>query len=128
VICADCFTHQGKVPAPDCFKTFGLLGADISASTFQTGEPFPVIPHVQSSGSVPSVTASKFSTAANATLATSIIAIDRASVMLWGRRPYGAGAVPSRLQGSSRQIFESFPSMRNLLDKRVLRSALTVTV
>jgi tetratricopeptide (TPR) repeat protein len=50
VICAECFTHQGTVPVPDCFKTFGLLGADMSASTFQTGDPLPVTPHVQSAG------------------------------------------------------------------------------
>ena len=45
---ADCLTHQGNVPLPDCFQTFGLLGADVSASTFHVGEPLPVTAHVQS--------------------------------------------------------------------------------
>jgi hypothetical protein len=75
----DCFTHQGKVPLPDCFKTFGLLGADASASTFQTGEPFPVTPHLQPSGVSPGVAWSKFSDAANAAVAANVTAIDRAN-------------------------------------------------
>src|SRR4029079_4186457 len=78
VICADCFTHHGKVPLPDCFKTFGLLGADASASTFQNGEPVPVTPHIQSAGSVPGATVSNFSSPASAAVDASI-AIDRAS-------------------------------------------------
>src|SRR5262245_53090909 len=78
VICADCSTHHGKVPLPDCFKTFGLLGADASASTFQTGKPLPVTPHVQSAGSVPGATVSNFSSPASAAVDVSI-AIDKAS-------------------------------------------------
>src|SRR4029077_14392037 len=76
---ADCLTHQGEVPLPDCFKTFGLLGADASASTFPIGEPFPVTPHVQPSGISPGFTSSKFSEAASAAVAANVTAIDRAS-------------------------------------------------
>jgi hypothetical protein len=94
------------VPLPDCFKTLGLLGADVSVSTFQTGEPFPVTPQLQSSGRVPGFTASNFSSTAEALVAVSIITIERAS---------------------DENLFR-FPSMRNLLAKRALRRAWTVTV
>src|SRR4029077_10620058 len=76
---ADCLTHHGKVPLPDCFKTFGLLGAEASASTFQIGKPFPVTPHVQPWGISPGFASSKFSEAASAAVATSTAAIDTAS-------------------------------------------------
>src|SRR5689334_4345368 len=53
------FAHQGKVALPDCLRTFGLLGAEESASTAQCGEPRPVVPHTQPAGADPAVSASK---------------------------------------------------------------------
>src|SRR4029078_7539151 len=78
VICADCFTDHRNVPFPDCFKTFGLLGANASASIFQTGEPLPVTPQIQSAGRGPGAAVSNFSSPASAAVDVSI-AIDRAS-------------------------------------------------
>lgn len=46
-------THQGKVPEPDCFSTFGVLGALLSASTVHFGKPRPVTPAVQPAGRKP---------------------------------------------------------------------------
>src|SRR2546430_16517908 len=54
-----CLTHQGKVPAPDCLRTFGLLGAEASLSTVQRGVPRPVTPSTHESGSDPTAPVSK---------------------------------------------------------------------
>ena len=48
-----CFTHQGKAPLPDCFRTLGALGAPASASTAQRGAPPPVLPHTHPAGTAP---------------------------------------------------------------------------
>src|SRR3979490_2679519 len=53
------FTHQGKVPWPDCINTFGLLGAVGSACTSHFGEPRPVTPAVQPVGTFPASSRSK---------------------------------------------------------------------
>src|SRR5947209_5539466 len=52
-------THQGYVPAPDCFRTFDWLGAEGSASTDHRGAPLPVTPACQPSGRVPGLAVSK---------------------------------------------------------------------
>ena len=78
VICADFFTHQGKVPVPDCFKTFGLLGAEVRFDfpyrRALAGDTAYPITRKRAGGRRVEVF-----NAANATVAVSIIAIDRAA-------------------------------------------------
>src|SRR3954466_11849966 len=64
-------THQGNVPVPDCWSTFGALGADASCRTAQRGVPLPVTPCSQAAGSVPGVSVSKLSVCAIEEPATS---------------------------------------------------------
>src|SRR5437867_4007737 len=52
-------THQGKVPVPDCFSTFGALGAVESASMVHLGVPRPVTPAIQPLGREPAASWSK---------------------------------------------------------------------
>ena len=52
-------THHGKVPAPDCFITFGALGAVGSASTAHLPAPAPVTPAIHPLGIVPTGSWSK---------------------------------------------------------------------
>src|SRR5437899_11240892 len=59
-------THQGNVPAPDCFSTFGGLGAVGSFSTAHFGAPRPVTPAVQPPGSEPTASWSKVIVSATA--------------------------------------------------------------
>src|SRR5215470_13363165 len=94
VIDALAFIHQGNVPLPDCFRTFGLLGADASALTAHFGEPCPVTPQVQSAGGVPSWALSNVSISANAAVAIATIAgvsrailIGSSRLLIRDRRP-----------------------------------------
>jgi hypothetical protein len=68
VIEAFFFTHQGKVPLPDCLSTFGGLGADAPAAIAHFGEPLPVTPHVQSAGGAPGLIWSNVSAPARAAI------------------------------------------------------------
>src|SRR2546427_2525299 len=52
-------THQGKVPVPDFFSTFGALGAVGSASIAHWDVPRPVTPAIQPAGSEPIASWSK---------------------------------------------------------------------
>src|ERR1039458_8085986 len=47
------FMQIGYVPSPDCFSTFGLLGAESSRSTLHLAAPVPVSVPVQWGGSLP---------------------------------------------------------------------------
>src|SRR5262245_46302552 len=58
--------HHGNVPWADCFSTFGLLGAVLSAPTVHLGVPRPVTPQVQPAGAVPTDSWSKPIVSANA--------------------------------------------------------------
>src|ERR1035437_7912045 len=49
----------GYVPSPDCFSTFGLLGAESSRSTLHLASPVPVSVPVQWGGSLPGLALSK---------------------------------------------------------------------
>src|ERR1035441_4114614 len=49
----------GYLPSPDCFSTFGLLGAESSRSTFHLAAPVPVTVPVQWGGSLPGFALSK---------------------------------------------------------------------
>src|SRR5712692_3788651 len=67
-------THQGNVPLPDCWRTFGLLGADESCRTAHFGLPFPVTPCCHALGSAPGLSLSKLMVSANAALVANIVA------------------------------------------------------
>src|SRR5205809_3974117 len=45
--------QTGKVACPDCFNTFGLLGAELSLSTVHFAVPLPVCVAVQPGGGTP---------------------------------------------------------------------------
>ncbi len=67
--------QTGKVAAPDCFNTFGLLGADSSFSTDHFAEPLPVCVAVQPAGAVPVFISSKLTVSAEANAVTMVIVI-----------------------------------------------------
>jgi hypothetical protein len=54
------------VAEPDCFKTFGWLGAVASVSTAQRGAPFPVASQTQPDGALPTLSISKLTVCENA--------------------------------------------------------------
>src|ERR1035437_8379269 len=51
--------QMGYFASPDCFSTFGLLGAESSCSTLQLAAPVPVRVPVQWGGSLPGLALSK---------------------------------------------------------------------
>src|SRR5919201_2800125 len=67
-------THQGNVPLPDCWRTFGLLGAVGSARTSHFGLPLPVTPCSHPAGNAPGGSASKLMVCATAALLANIVA------------------------------------------------------
>src|SRR5215831_6678514 len=64
----------GKVAWPDCFRTFGLLGAVSSFSTVHFSWPVPVLVAVHPGGGAPVLRLSKFTVSASAKLVTIVIA------------------------------------------------------
>src|SRR5947207_12735845 len=58
--------QTGKVASPDCFNTFGWLGAESSFSTLHFAEPLPVCVAVHPGGAAPVLRLSKFTVSANA--------------------------------------------------------------
>src|SRR5438876_6392671 len=57
----------GNVPTPDCFNTFGLLGAELSCSMLHFALPLPVTALFQPRGSAPALASSKLTVSAIAT-------------------------------------------------------------
>src|SRR5436309_4586779 len=60
------FRQTGYVASPDCFRTFGLLGAVSSFSIVHFAAPLPVFVAIQPGGAAPSVTSSKLIVSASA--------------------------------------------------------------
>src|SRR5205823_724137 len=58
--------QTGYVASPDCFRTFGLLGAESSATTSHLGSPSPVLVAVQPGGGAPVWRSSKLTVSASA--------------------------------------------------------------
>src|SRR6266576_5582604 len=58
--------QTGNVAWPDCFKTFGLLGAESSFSTAHFAVPLPVCVAVQPGGGAPVFASSKLIVSASA--------------------------------------------------------------
>src|SRR5437762_10329539 len=58
--------QTGYVASPDCFKTFGLLGAESSATTAHLAAPFPVFVAVHPGGGAPVFKSSKFTVSESA--------------------------------------------------------------
>src|ERR1017187_8959471 len=69
--------QMGYVPWPDCFSTFGLLGAESSCSTLHLAAPVPVRVPVQWGGSWPVLALSKPTVSARADCASPPAAIAR---------------------------------------------------
>src|SRR6266550_5381825 len=67
--------QTGKVAWPDCFNTFGLLGAEASFSTDHFAVPLPVCVAVQPGGGGPDFISSKLTVSAMATAVAMVIAI-----------------------------------------------------
>src|SRR5262245_43432256 len=67
------FTHQGNVPLPDCWRTWGALGAVGSAMTAHCGDPRPVTPAIQPAGNAPILSRSKSTVSAMAAVAEKIV-------------------------------------------------------
>src|ERR1035441_7824533 len=63
---ASSFMQIGYVPSPDCFSTFGLLGAEPSCAMLHFAAPVPVRVPVQWGGSLPGLASSKPAVSANA--------------------------------------------------------------
>src|SRR5438477_3889898 len=61
--------QTGYVASPDCFSTFGLLGAVSSFSIVHFASPLPVLVAVQPGGGWPSGALSKLTESATATTA-----------------------------------------------------------
>src|SRR5437773_9765636 len=57
--------QTGKVACPDCFNTFGLLGAELSLSTVHFAVPLPVCVAVQAGGGTPAFMPSQFTVSAS---------------------------------------------------------------
>src|SRR5436190_19455136 len=68
--------QTGKVAWPDCFSTFGLLGAESSFSTDHFAEPLPVCIAVHPGGALPACRLSKFTLSADDTAATAVVISD----------------------------------------------------
>jgi hypothetical protein len=71
--------QTGNVATPDCFNTFGLLGAESSFSTDHFAEPLPVCVAVQPGGAAPVLKLSKFTVSADDDAATTVLASDAMS-------------------------------------------------
>ena len=67
--------QTGKVAWPDCFNTFGLLGAASSFSIAHLAVPLPVCVALQPGGGAPVFMSSKLTVSAMATAVTKVIAI-----------------------------------------------------
>src|SRR5437762_11671630 len=67
--------QTGDVAWPDCFKTFGLLGAESSFSTAHFAVPLPVCVAVQPGGGAPVSMSSKLTVSATAVPVAIVIAI-----------------------------------------------------
>ena len=67
--------QMGKVAYPDCFNTFGLLGAEASFSTDHFAVPPPVCVAVQPGGGTPAFMSSKFTVSAAARVVAMIVTI-----------------------------------------------------
>src|SRR5437588_6412901 len=67
--------QMGKVACPDCFNTFGLLGAEASFSTDHFAVPLPVCVAVQPAGAAPDFISSKLIVSAMATAVAMVITI-----------------------------------------------------
>src|ERR1035441_1447063 len=65
----------GYVPSPDCFSTFGLLGAESSWAMLHFAAPVPVRVPVQWGRSLPGLASSKPTVSANACAVTPPAAI-----------------------------------------------------
>src|SRR6266567_6793993 len=70
---ASSLMQTGYVASPDCFKTFGLLGAESSATTSHLASPLPVLVAVQPGGSAPLLRSSKLIVSAPAMLAARVL-------------------------------------------------------
>src|SRR5215216_328631 len=66
--------QTGNVAWPDCFKTFGLLGAESSFSTAHFAAPLPVCVAVQPVGAASVFMSSKFTVSAAAIPVAIVIA------------------------------------------------------
>ena len=67
--------QTGKVAWPDCFNTFGLLGAASSFSIAHFAEPLPVCVAVQPAGAAPAFISSKLTVSAMVSAVAMVIAI-----------------------------------------------------
>src|SRR5438477_12981066 len=67
--------QTGKVAWPDCFNTFGLLGAELSFSTDHFAAPLPVCVAVQLGGGAPAFMSSKFTVSAAANAVAIVVII-----------------------------------------------------
>src|SRR5437879_8440451 len=67
--------QTGKVAWPDCFNTFGLLGAASSFSIAHLAVPLPVCVAIQPGGGAPVFISSKLTVSAMATAVAMVIAI-----------------------------------------------------
>src|SRR5438105_10548488 len=75
--------QTGNVAWPDCFITFGLLGAESSFSIAHFAVPLPVCVAVQPGGGVPVFMSSKLTVSAMASpVATVIVIIVKLSVFI----------------------------------------------
>ena len=71
--------QMGNVATPDCFNTFGLLGAESSFSTDHFAEPLPVCVAVHPGGAAPALKLSKFTVSADENAAAAMLASDAKS-------------------------------------------------
>src|SRR5438552_3883060 len=72
------------VARPDCFRTFGLLGAVSSLSTVHFGSPVPVFVAVHPGGGAPAVRLSKLTVSAKTTAMSTVTAsVTTASTFMW---------------------------------------------
>src|SRR5207253_10587276 len=67
--------QTGKVAWPDCFNTFGLLGAASSFSIAHLAVPLPVCVAIQPGGGAPVFMSSKLTVSAMATAVAIVMAI-----------------------------------------------------
>src|SRR5206468_10097297 len=67
--------QTGYVASPDCFSTFGLLGAVASFSIVHFASPLPVLVAVHPAGGSPIFASSKLTVSASADPATSVLII-----------------------------------------------------
>src|SRR5438132_7697427 len=65
--------QMGYVARPDCFSTFGGLGAVLSASTVHFASPVPVFVAVQPGGGAPAFRLSKLTESASATTDSNVV-------------------------------------------------------